>query len=64
MKGNANANNGNSGTTVGSNTGGNNAFDDSDVVNDKGLDRAQKPSEVLATAGPFVKTPITADDIG
>jgi hypothetical protein len=64
MKGNANANAGNSGTTVGSNTAGNNAFDDSDVVNDKGLDRAQKPSEVLATAGPFVKTPITADDIG
>jgi Ferritin-like domain len=64
MKGNANANAGNGGTTVGSNTGGNNAFDDSDVVNDKGLDRAQKPSEVLATAGPFVKTPITADDIG
>jgi hypothetical protein len=64
MKSNANANNGNSGTTVGSNTGGNNAFDDADVVNDKGLDRAQKPSEVLATAGPFVKTPITADHIG
>jgi hypothetical protein len=78
MKGNAgaNANAGNSGNTVGSNatTGsnnngntnnsGNNAFDDADVVNDKGLDRAQKPSEVLATAGPFVKTPITADDIG
>lgn len=64
MKGTANV--ANSGTTVGSNSGGNgnNAFDDSDVVNDKGLDRAQKPSEVLATAGPFVKTPITADDIG
>ena len=64
MKGNANANAGNRGSTVGSNSGGNNAFDDSDVVNDKGLDRAQKPSEVLATAGPFVKTPITADHIG
>jgi Ferritin-like domain len=64
MKGNANANAGNNGTTVGSNAGGSNAFDDSDVVGDKGLDRAQKPSEVLATAGPFVKTPITADDIG
>jgi hypothetical protein len=65
MKGAATANNGNSGTTVGSNSSGNNnAFDDSDVVNDKGLDRAQKPAEVLATAGPFVKTPITADDIG
>jgi hypothetical protein len=80
MKGNAgaNANAGNNGNTVGSNatngnnngnanngnTNNNNAFDDTAVVNDKGLDRAQKPSEVLATAGPFVKTPITADDIG
>jgi Ferritin-like domain len=70
MKGDASANAGN-GTTVGSNANGNsgsnngqNAFNDSDVVDDKGLDRAQKPSEVLATAGPFVKTPITADDIG
>ena len=63
MKGSASASNG-SGTTVGSNTGGGNAFDDADVVNEKGLDRAQKPAEVLATAGPFVKTPITADDIG
>jgi hypothetical protein len=33
-------------------------------VNDKGLDQALKPTEVLAKAGPFVKTPITADDIG
>lgn len=33
-------------------------------VNDKGLDQALKPAEVLAKAGPFVKTPITADDIG
>jgi hypothetical protein len=65
MKGAANASaSNNSGTTTGSGNGGNIAFDDSDVVNDKGLDRAQKPSEVLATAGPFVKTPITADDIG
>jgi hypothetical protein len=67
MKGTANANAGNSGTTTGSGNGGNNnnnAFDDADVVNDKGLDRAQKPSEVLATAGPFVKTPITAEHIG
>ena len=72
MKGNANANAGNSGSTVGANTSGNSGantgqysgFNDMDVVDDKGLDRAQKPSEVLATAGPFVKTPITADDIG
>lgn len=33
-------------------------------VNDKGLDQAFKPAEVLSKAGPFVKTPITADDIG
>jgi hypothetical protein len=68
MKGSANANNANgSGTTVGSNSGadkGQYSFNDSDVVDDKGLDRAQKPAEVLQTAGPFVKTPITADDIG
>ena len=72
MKGNANASAGNSGSTVGANTsansGANNGqysgFNELDVVDDKGLDRAQKPSEVLATAGPFVKTPITADDIG
>ena len=64
----ANANSGNSGTTTGSNTGSGNSsksmFDDSDVVSDKGLDRAMKPAEVLQGAGPFVKTPITADDIG
>ena len=72
MKGSANANAGNSGSTVGTNTSGtsgtNNGqysgFNDTDVVDDKGMDRAQKPSEVLATAGPFVKTPITADDVG
>jgi len=65
MKGTASAKAGNSGTTTGSGNGGNNnVFDDADAVNDKGLDRAQKPSEVLATAGPFIKTPITADDIG
>jgi hypothetical protein len=72
MKGSANANAGNSGNTVGSNANGNSSnnsgqysgFNDTDVVDAKGLDRAQKPSEVLATAGPFVKTPITADDIG
>ena len=59
------------GGTVGTNTNGNSGntaqysgFNDTDVVDAKGLDRAQKPSEVLATAGPFVKTPITADDIG
>ncbi|MES2193375.1 MAG: ferritin-like domain-containing protein [Pseudomonadota bacterium] len=33
-------------------------------VNDKGLDQALKPADVLSKAGPFVKTPITADDIG
>jgi hypothetical protein len=68
MNRNASASAGSSGTTTGSNAGGNNSsksmFDDADVVNEKGLDRAQKPSEVLQTAGPFVKTPITADDIG
>ena len=66
MKGSANANAGTSGTTVGSNAGGaNNAGSNStDVVNEKGLDQALKPAEVLQTAGPFVKTPITADDIG
>jgi hypothetical protein len=64
MKGSANANAGNSTGTTGSGSGSGNAFDDSDVVNDKGLDRAMKPAEVLQTAGPFVKTPITADDIG
>jgi hypothetical protein len=44
--------------TVGSNTSGDSP------VNDKGLDQALKPAEVLAKAGPFVKTPITADDVG
>jgi hypothetical protein len=34
------------------------------VVDDKGLDQALPPSAVLAAAGPYVKTPITADDIG
>ncbi len=34
------------------------------VVNEKGLDQALMPSDVLSKAGPFVKTPITADDIG
>jgi hypothetical protein len=33
-------------------------------IDDKGLDQALKPAEVLSKAGPFVKTPITADDIG
>jgi hypothetical protein len=70
MKGGANANNASGNKTVGANANGNSgmdgqySFNDSDVVNDKGLDRAMKPAEVLATAGPFVKTPITADDIG
>jgi len=72
---NANAGNNNSTTTTGSNSGGNsnsnsnnsgsnNPFDDSDVVSDKGTDRALSPGDVLATAKPYVKTPITADDIG
>ena len=39
-------------------------MNNSDVVNEKGFDRAIEPAEVLQTAGPFVKTPITADDIG
>jgi hypothetical protein len=68
MKGAENANAGKSGTTVGSNTSGaNNAnasSNSSDVVNEKGLDQALKPAAVLQAAGPFVKTPITADDIG
>jgi hypothetical protein len=34
------------------------------VVDDKGLDMALAPSEVLSKAGPLVKTPITADHIG
>ena len=74
MKGSANANatSGKNGTTVGSNANGSSGadsgqfsgFNDSDVVNEKGLDQAFKPAEVLKSAGPFVKTPITADDIG
>lgn len=43
---------------AGSNTGGDNP------VNDKGMDQALKPAEVLPKAAPFVKTPITADDVG
>lgn len=66
MSRNTNANAANSGTTVGANTNTNNSANASDtsVVDEKGLDRAMKPAEVLQTAGPFVKTPITADDIG
>lgn len=45
-------------TTVGSNTA------TASPVDDKGLDQALKPAEVLSKAGPFVKTPITADDVG
>lgn len=45
-------------TTVGSNTA------SESPVNDKGLDLALRPADVLSKAGPFVKTPITADDIG
>ena len=55
MKGAENANAGNSGTTVGSNTSGaNNAnasSNSSDVVNEKGLDQALKPAAVLQAAG-------------
>jgi Ferritin-like domain len=72
MNGSTDANANNAGNTVGSNAGSNSAsdsgrkysFNDSNVVDEKGLDRALKPTEVLATAAPFVKTPITADDIG
>jgi hypothetical protein len=35
-----------------------------DAVNDKGLDQAMAPADVLAKAGPFIKTQISADDIG
>src|ERR1700691_3022368 len=34
------------------------------VVNDKGLDQALAPGEVLSKAGPFVKTHITAEHVG
>ena len=76
MKGAANANAGNTGTTVGTNTNGNTSSNSNsnsnnnassgsaDVVNEKGLDQALKPADVLQAAGPFVKTQITADDIG
>ncbi len=68
MKGSANANAGNSGSTVGANTNGTTASNanssSTDVVNEKGLDQALKPAAVLEAAGPFVKTSITADDIG
>lgn len=33
-------------------------------VDDKGLDKALAPADVLKAAGPFVKTPIDASDIG
>ena len=42
----------------------NSSANDSSVVDEKGLDKAMKPAEVLQAAGPFVKTSITADDIG
>ena len=68
MNSNTNANAGNSGSTVGVNPSANSnnksSANDTSVVDEKGLDRAMKPAEVLQTAGPFVKTPITADDIG
>lgn len=38
----------------------NGSFAGSDVVDAKGLDRAMKPSAVLAAAKPFIKTPITS----
>jgi hypothetical protein len=49
---------GDSNATTGSNTG------SGSPVNDKGLDQALMPADVLSKAGPFVKTPVTADDIG
>jgi hypothetical protein len=54
------------GTTVGQGSGSsaNTAVAAPSVVNDKGLDQALAPSAVLAAAGPYVKTPVTADDIG
>lgn len=55
----ASSNNG-SGTTAGQ--GGSSQA--TSVVDAQGLDQALAPSAVLAAAGPFVKTPITADDIG
>lgn len=61
-RGQANASN-NSGNATGTGNA-NSASAAPSVVNDKGLDQALKPSEVLSKAGPFVKTPITADDIG
>lgn len=68
MKGSAGANAGSSGGTTGSNVNATNTANagsnSSDVVNEKGLDQALKPADVLQAAGPFVKTPITADDIG
>lgn len=48
---------GKSGQTVGQS-------DSPSVVDDKGLDQALKPADVLTAAGPFVKTPIDASDIG
>lgn len=59
---------GDAGSTVGStasNAGGSKAAGGiTSVVNEKGLDQATAPADVLKSAGPFVKTPITADDIG
>ncbi len=61
----ANASSG-TGKTVGQGSGSstNTATAAPSVVDDKGLDQALAPSAVLAAAGPYVKTPITADDIG
>ena len=61
-KSNATANSGSSTTTTGSSAG--STTSSASVVDEKGLDQALKPAAVLQAAGPFVKTPITADDIG
>ncbi len=39
------------------------SFAGPDVVDDNGLDRALPPADVLAAAGPFVKTAINADGL-
>ncbi len=38
-------------------------FSGDDVVNAQGLDMARSPAEVLAAAGPFVSTPISANNL-
>lgn len=39
------------------------AFAGDDIVDDQGLDKAAMPGEVLAAAGPFIKTRISADNL-